>query len=75
MDATIKNTTSSQNVAKKEKHIRQNKEKQVNIRLTIEQYENIKRKMKNYNFASMGEYFRFVGLNAIVTVNMEKNNV
>jgi hypothetical protein len=49
---------------------RQSKEKQVNIRLTEEQYKLIEDKLKLYKFASMSEYLRFVGLNANIEVKV-----
>jgi len=46
------------------------KDKQVNIRLTEEQYKVIECKMKKYYFTTISEYLRFVGLNADVKVNI-----
>jgi hypothetical protein len=46
------------------------KDKQVNIRLTDEQYNEIEKRMKKYNFTSISEYLRFVGTNAQVKVDI-----
>jgi len=46
------------------------KDRQVNIRLTEEQYKEIECKMKKYYFTTISEYLRFVGLNANVEVNV-----
>lgn len=40
-----------------------NKDKQINIRLTEEQYNLIESHMKILNFASISEYLRFAALN------------
>lgn len=48
-----------------------NKDKQVNIRLTEEQYAEIEKRMKEYNFTTISEYLRFVGTNADVIVKIK----
>lgn len=49
------------------------KDKQVNIRLTEEQYNKIEKRMKKYNFTSISEYLRFVGVNAEIDINIRKD--
>lgn len=50
---------------------RHSKDKQVNVRLTEEQYKEIEKRMKKYNFTSISEYLRFVATNVNVSVTTE----
>jgi uncharacterized protein YozE (UPF0346 family) len=44
--------------------VRNKKDKQVNMRLSQEQYDEIIKRMQMYNFTCVSEYLRFVGTNA-----------
>lgn len=48
------------------------KEKQINIRLTELQYTKLEEQMKKYNYTSISEYLRFVGLNAVIETKIKE---
>jgi predicted DNA binding CopG/RHH family protein len=69
-DPTIQNAKKAELVIK-EFQERHPKDKQVNIRLTPEQYNEIEQRMKIYKFTSISEYLRFVGTNANIDINVD----
>ena len=68
-DPTIRNAKKAELIIKEIKE-RHSKDKQVNIRLTEEQYNEIEKRMEVYKFTSISEYLRFVGTNANIDVTM-----
>jgi predicted DNA binding CopG/RHH family protein len=68
---SIQNALKAELIIKELKE-RQSKDKQVNIRLTEEQYNEIEQRMKIYKFTSISEYLRFVGTNANIDVNIKR---
>ena len=47
-----------------------NKDKQINVRLTKEQYYLIEEQTKKFNFASISEYLRFAALNIKIEIKL-----
>lgn len=70
-DPTIRNTKKAELVIKELKE-RHSKDKQVNIRLTEGQYNEIEKRMEEYKFTSISEYLRFVGTNAEIKIEIKE---
>jgi predicted DNA binding CopG/RHH family protein len=50
------------------KTAKSNKDKQINIRLTDEQFVEISKRATEFGFVSMSEYLRFAGLNIKIKI-------